>query len=297
MDNLARGRDLAGIGGLALLALVVFAGMFLWLTDRGLNADSSALYVRFESAERLKRGDPVLFRGVPVGEVKELAFAERGGVVVRTRLNRSVPAAADATAALQAVDVFGAQSIVFNDGSPSARRLGDGDTIPGRAGTDLAGRVENLSEQAGEILGPRTVDGIHGSLENITAATVELQHTLAEARGLMGDQAEALNATMGNLAATTANLRQVTDPRDLEATLANLETTSAHLARLSESLGRATLSLESVLAKVDGGQGTAGRLLNDPALYDRLVVTTDNLDALLTDLKANPGRYVRLSLF
>lgn len=296
MDSLARGRDVVGIGALALVAVVIFTGMFIWLTGRSLNADSSTLYVRLDSADRLKRGDPVLFRGVPVGEVKALSFGDAGSVVVRTRLTRTVPASADATGRLQAVDVFGAQSIVIQDGSPSSP-LADGDTIQGRSGRDLAGTMETLGDRAGELLAPRTVDQVHASLENITAATAELQRVLSEARGLMGDQAVELSATMHNLAATTANLREVTDPQQLGPTLANLEATSAHLVRLSESLGRATGSLESVLAKVDRGQGTAGRFVNDPALYNQLVTTTADLDVLIRDLKENPGRYVRLSLF
>lgn len=297
MDALARGRDLVRIGGLAVLAIIIFVTMFLWLTDRGITADNSTLYVRFDSAERLKNGDPVLFRGVPVGSVQELRFAADGGVLVRARLDRAVPVAADATARLRAVDVFGAQSVVLRDGSPSAPPLADGDTIAGEAGTDLTGRVEQLSDRAGELLSPRTVDRVQTSLDNIAAASGELQRTLSETRALMGDQAEELSATMSNMAALTANLREVTDPAELETTLANLEAASARLVELTDGLDRATGSLESVLAKVDSGQGTAGRLVNDPALYDRLVVTTDNLDALIRDILENPGRYISVSVF
>ncbi|MGK7311361.1 MAG: MlaD family protein [Candidatus Longimicrobiales bacterium M2_2A_002] len=296
MDALARGRDLIRIGGLAVVAIIIFVTMFLWLTDRGITADNSTLFIRFDSAERLKNGDPVLFRGVPVGSVQELQFAA-GGVLVRARLDRDVPAAADATARLQAVDVFGAQSVVLRDGSASAPPLADGDTIAGEAGTDLMGRVGQLSDRAAELLTPRTVDRVQTSLDNIAAASAELQRTLSEARALMGDQAEELSATMSNMAALTANLRDVTDPAELETTLANLEAASARLVDLTEGLDRATGSLESVLAKVDTGQGTAGRLVNDPALYDRLVVTTDNLDALIRDILENPGRYISVSVF
>lgn len=296
MDALARGRDLVRIGGLAVLAIIIFVTMFLWLTDRGITADNTTLFVHFDSAERLKNGDPVLFRGVPVGSVQELRFAA-GGVLVRTRLDRDVPIAADATARLQAVDVFGAQSVVLRDGSSSAPPLADGDTIAGEAGTDLTGRVAQLSDRAGELLSPRTVDRVQTSLDNIAAASAELERTLSETRALMGEQAEELSATMSNMAALTANLREVSDPAELETTLANLEAASARLVELTGGLDRATGSLESVLAKVDSGQGTAGRLVNDPALYDRLVVTTDNLDALIRDILENPGRYISVSVF
>jgi len=45
------------------------------------------------------------------------------------------------------------------------------------------------------------------------------------------------------------------------------------------------------------GDGTAGRLLKDRALYEQLVQLTRSLDALVKDMKANPGKYVTFELF
>ena len=45
------------------------------------------------------------------------------------------------------------------------------------------------------------------------------------------------------------------------------------------------------------GDGTASRLLNDDGLYRSLVESSDNLAALLEDLKAHPSRYVNITVF
>ncbi len=63
--------------------------------------------------------------------------------------------------------------------------------------------------------------------------------------------------------------------------------------KLSETVS----TLDGLMRKIDGGEGTLGRLVNDPALYDSLTVASGNLSALLADLKAYPARYVHLSLF
>lgn len=55
--------------------------------------------------------------------------------------------------------------------------------------------------------------------------------------------------------------------------------------------------LETVTARLKSGEGTAGKLISEKELYDKLNKTMDALDALVVDIKKNPGRYVKLSLF
>jgi phospholipid/cholesterol/gamma-HCH transport system substrate-binding protein len=52
-----------------------------------------------------------------------------------------------------------------------------------------------------------------------------------------------------------------------------------------------------VLIKVNRGQGTLGLLVNDPSLYRRSDSLLVKIDALIADIKANPGRYVKLKIF
>jgi phospholipid/cholesterol/gamma-HCH transport system substrate-binding protein len=294
MDALARGRNLVRLGLLVVTAVVVFGGMFLWLTERGLNRNASDLYVRLPSADRLKRGDPVLFRGVPVGEVKALTF-DRDAVVVRTRLRRRVPLGSDAFASLEAVDVFGGQSVVLTSGAGSARPALDRDTIPGTASPGLTARMEELGSHAMRLVNDTTVELVYGSLASVSDAGVELKRTLATANALMATQSTDLARTTSSLAATA--LEHATAGDDLRATFANLELATANLVAVTERTARASSSLESILAKLDQGAGTAGLLVNDPTLHDRLLAATTDLDSLIRDIRQNPGRYIRFSVF
>jgi phospholipid/cholesterol/gamma-HCH transport system substrate-binding protein len=49
--------------------------------------------------------------------------------------------------------------------------------------------------------------------------------------------------------------------------------------------------------QVRNNQGTLGRLMRDSTLYHNLQQSAGSLDALLIDLKKNPGRYVQFSVF
>lgn len=297
MANYARDRNVVRVGALMVVAIVVFGALFAWLTDRGLARRRAELYVRLPTAERLKKGDPVLFRGVPVGDVGVLEFTPDGGVLVEARIKRPVSLTKDATASLQPVDVFGSQSLVLESGSPVAPPLVDGDTVAGTAPRSLATTAEVLGERAERLLDDNTIALVQGTLAGSTQATIELQRLIAEANALLTAQSGNLSAATANAAALTENLRGATDGPELKTTFANLEQATANLAAITERMGDATASLASALAKLDGGEGTAGRLLNDPALYERALAAANNLDALATDVKANPKRYVNVSVF
>lgn len=297
MAGYDRGRDVAPVGGLVAFAIVVFSALFLWLTDRGFGRQRADLYVHLPSAERLKKGDPVLFRGVPVGDVRALDFAPDGGVVVRTRLKRRVLLGDDATASLVAVDVFGAQSVVLREGSPGTRQLQDGDTLPGAAAPSLAARAEALGATAQRLLGDTTVSLVHGSLAGVAQSALELHTFLAGANTLLRTQSANLDVATASLAQLARNLEGATSGRELAATAANLEATTANLAAMTANLEAGSATVARVLAKLENGQGTAGRLLNDPALYERAFAATGSLDALLRDVREHPKRYINVSVF
>lgn len=297
MANYARDRNIVRVGALVVVAFVVFATLFAWLTDRGIARYRSDLYVELVSAEGLKKGDPVLYRGVPVGEVRELAFTPGGAVVVEARLKRPVPLTKDAKAVLQAVDIFGGQSIVLLQGSTTAPPLADGDTLTGSAARSLAATAELLGDRAERLLDDNTIALVQGTLAGGAQATAELQKLIADANALLAAQSGNLSAATANLAALTKNLEGATDGPELERAVANLEETTANLAQMTESMGQATAALASVVAKMDQGDGTAGKLVNDPALYDKALAAVTNLDALAEDIRKNPKRYINVSVF
>ena len=59
----------------------------------------------------------------------------------------------------------------------------------------------------------------------------------------------------------------------------------------------AMVSLNDIMAKAGSGEGTLAQLLNDKKLYNNLEMTSKNLSLLLQDLRLNPGRYVKVSVF
>lgn len=306
MPSFDRDHHVFRVGLFAIAAVIVFIGMFFWITQRGFGGARSELFVQLPTAERLKEGDPVFFRGVRVGEVRTIDFAG-GGVLVEVGLQREVPLSRAATAEMQAVDVFGAQSIVLRarqDRTAAGAALEDGDTIRGAANPTLTAQAERIADRAERLLGDTTVTLVRETLGETRRAAVELNDLLTSSQALLDRQQANVTATTRNLAAGSANLvavsaslRETTGGGELKSTLANLQQATATLVGTTEQADSASASLARLLTGLEAGDGTAGRLLNDPALYEEFLRSSRALETLLTDLRENPERYVHFSLF
>ena len=68
---------------------------------------------------------------------------------------------------------------------------------------------------------------------------------------------------------------------------------SGTLARMDSSFAR----LDRITAQLESGRGSLGRLLSDSTFAVRAEGVLEQLDLLLKDLRENPRRYVRLSIF
>jgi len=66
---------------------------------------------------------------------------------------------------------------------------------------------------------------------------------------------------------------------------------------LSSRLDTLSFTVHSLLTRLQSGQGTLGRALNEDSLYQNLLFATINLDSLLTDFKRNPKKYIHFSVF
>jgi len=281
-----------GVGAIVLIGVVVFlVGMF-YLTGRSLRAGGISVDVMFQSVAGLKQGDPVLVSGVKKGRVARVALERVKSVRVTIELTKDVSPHIDASAAVAALDLFGAKFIDYN---PGAREelLARGRAITGSNSPDItdvaqgvANRANELMENAANIVSDRLGEDIHNTL----VVTQRAMNTLANA-----PEGPFIKQTTRTLQATERVMERV-DSMLGSGTGANIDSISKNLARLTDHLGHTTSALDTLLSRMNRGQGTLGKMASDTMMYHDLHELSVSLTGLLTDLKEHPDKYVKPGL-
>ena len=285
----------AAVGLLILVAAAIFVAGMIWLRGKSLRS-SAQVEIVFNDVSGLKVGDPVRTSGVTVGQVQDIRLIAPGKVDVFLGLTTAKAPRRDARATVRSLDFFGARYVDYEPGI-AAQPLQATDSIPGAREPDLGEVVAGVANpgraalsNAEQFLSPQ--------------AAAQLRALLAEARTAVGQIGMATESGSHEAIGAVMELRKVLQRLDLllgtddaATTLRAARDASRNLAQVTATLERTTTSLDSILAKINSGRGSIGRMVNDTTLAADLHAATTALTELLTDLKANPSKYIHVRIF
>ncbi|MDY6954064.1 MAG: MlaD family protein, partial [Thermodesulfobacteriota bacterium] len=256
---------------LALAYMSMRVGGFKYAADRGYE-----LHGIFDSAAGLIAGVPVEIAGVEVGRVKEISL-EKGKARVTLQIEPHVKIGEDAEAAIRSKGVLGDRYVEVILGSPQAPPLKPGGTIArtvSPANIDsllkqLSGIGKDLKNITGPISGALGGEEGERSLRLIIQNLRELAETLNQT--VQGNE-ENINRILDNLTVFSRDLREIsgTNKEALREVVANFR-------EVSQDLGETMVAVKRIADKIDRGEGTIGRLVQEDE-------TVDNINATLTGL-------------
>jgi len=281
-----------GVGAIVLVGVAIFlVGMF-WLTGQSLRTSGISIDVMFESVAGLKQGDPVLVSGVKKGRVASVALERVKSVRVRLEVAKDVAPHIDASAAVGSMDLFGAKFIDYNPGARE-EMLAKGRAITGTNAPDItdvaqgvATRANELMENAANIVSERLGEDIHNTL----VVTQRAMSTLSNM-----PEGPFIRQTTRTLQATERVMQRV-DSMLGSGTGASIDSVSRNLARLTDHLTNTTTQLDTLLTRMNRGEGTLGKMASDSMMYRNLTDLSRALTELLTDLKEHPDKYMKPGL-
>jgi phospholipid/cholesterol/gamma-HCH transport system substrate-binding protein len=99
-----------------------------------------------------------------------------------------------------------------------------------------------------------------------------------------------LTTTMQGLRSVSARIDSVLVAAQLDRTARTADSLMTNLGRLSVSAQSTAAQLDSVLAKVNRGEGTLGKFMSDTLFYQNTQRLLKSLQDFIDDLKKNPGR-------
>ncbi|MDF9801018.1 phospholipid/cholesterol/gamma-HCH transport system substrate-binding protein [Catalinimonas alkaloidigena] len=292
--------------------LAVIAGAILYFGIRFLKgtevlSTNDTYYVVYENIDGLTSSNPVLINGLPIGYVDKIDLLQQRGnkLLVTLKLDEKVIVGSTATAVLTTSDLLGGKAIILNTGDIS-QPLQEGDTLIAEKEVGIAelvqaktlpivDQLDSTITKLNFILSAfaRDTSSVTNALENVEGITFEAESLISENRRNLGTivsnlsiLSETLTSEEQGIAPLMAKLNNLAD------SLNQIEIQST-VQKLDQTLG----NLQSITQKIQQKEGTMGKLVNDDSLYVNLNQTVADLDSLLVDLKKNPKRYVRFSIF
>lgn len=290
-------RDEVLVGLLLAASVVIGIGGTVWIARGGLSRNYD-MYARFPWGAGLKRGQQVLLAGVQIGFVDQVALDPNGTLLVDIKVQQEYRIPKGSTASVEANGIFGDQLIAVTPVLGASEFLPPGDTIPvgkGSPGTaELLTKGDSIAADVRAMTGKARAEFVEGGgLQDMRAAIADLTKLMTQVSSVVAQQSTQLTKTQEVLRNTIAAIDSV----KIDSTLSNVRTTSANLEALSRDLKATNAQVQSVIEKVNTGNGTVGKLMNDGAVYARLDSLLARVDSLAADFKANPRKYINLKIF
>lgn len=289
----------AQVGLFVLLGLVSFVIVLFWMTDPATLRGRYMLVTEVDHAGGVRAGDPIQMQGVNVGRVHDFEMLEDDRVVITMEIEGEWGIPLGSRTEMGEAGLFGGRALEIVRG-PGPGVYAEGDTLVGEgaSGSGLLSNVDELSAQAGSVLGSlnamlsdSTVNAVQGSARELELLLTQMSAVTQEQRTALAELTATLNsAAQGLESASEAGPDVARAAARADSAMATLQTTSA-------SLDAATQSLRTILNRMEAGEGTLGRLSVDESLYVNMNTAAETLTALLADLQENPNKYINISIF
>ena len=284
------------IGLLAILAIALAYVGINFLKGIEIFKKSTTYYAHFDNLNSVTVATPVLVSGFKVGTVRSVSFdyARGYGATVELSLDPHVRITPQSQVRIKMNPLSGSE-LILQIGPKGTQALAEGDTIPSISpqGDLLSVATDKILPEVANMMPTinATLERLNALLNdrNIDSTLLGLNHASQQRHGMVAG----LNQTTHRLDPVISNVGQMTSNL---ATFSG-QLSSMHLDSLMLSLQSTTAQLQQVSQQLRSKDNTAGLLLNDPALYIRLDSLVRSADHLMRDLKENPKRYVRLSIF
>ena len=282
------------VGAIGILALLLIYLMINFFKGIDLFKDGERYYVKFDNIGEVVNSSPIYLNGYKAGNVQGINydFENMKSVIVTIDIDKRLRIPQGSYAEVNNHMLGGSDvSIILSN---SDKYIAPGDTIEGRLNKGLQGEMGDVIPSLTNMI-PK-VDSILTSLNALLAAP-ELPNSIKNVDKLTSDLTTTtaqINTLLGrDIPQITERVVQMED--DVLAVSSQLK--EVDYKQLFASLESTLHNLESITTALKNGEGTPGMLLKDKTLYNKLDSTCSAANALLTDLKKNPKRYVHFSVF
>lgn len=226
--------------------IAVMGSIFMLGANKALFSTYAHLYAEFENVQGLARGSVVSLSGVVIGNIEKIDFvSEKNSLRVDMKIEREFlgKVYSGSQVEIRTQGALGDKYIYILPGDPQQNAANDGDTLPVAKATDFLNVLSERGKESEKIF-------------DIINEVYKITKTLNQDNKL-GNIISNLNASSGDFKKLSEkSLKLVSDLSDGKSATQQLKTTMD--------------KMNSILTKIDKGEGSLGALINDPSLHDQL---------------------------
>ena len=287
-----------GLFAVIVLAVVLF--MIEFLKGRDIFSRNNTYYIIYPSVEGLSVSTGVTVGGYAAGIVSNIAYNRQTmDYTVSASISREFEIPEDSYIEIYSADILGTRKLRVRMGSSSVM-ASSADTLRGCMETDMITSITGSLDSLMKSIGT-TVESVNLILD---------EENRSEVRQLL----KRLNNTAGNLDKVSAMLQSKSP--DIETLLSNLSSisttldsavtaisgTAANAEAVTASLREADLagmtdSIRSLAGRLQDPDGSIGKLMDSDSLYNALTALSNDLDSLVNNIRKDPKKYIKISIF
>jgi phospholipid/cholesterol/gamma-HCH transport system substrate-binding protein len=288
-------RIKTGLWTLAIFLILLFG--YLWLTNRLDMRAQQNLRVLFTDVIGLETGDKIMFRGMEAGRVKTVSIHE-DGILVAGKISTAIQIPVGSRFYIED-SLMGSKSLNIQPAAGNEYL----DLAQIQAGEQPSGMMSIIAKAA-ELLS--RLDGILADVDAEGGLIDQGERLLQDTGSTVRNANRSITELKGDISTAINRVDSLT--QQINSFVAeNKEPLRKSIALTPAVLGKVNSALDSLSvlsAKLNhsadalaSGQGSAGKLLTEDDLYQKLLNSIDKLDDLIADIKANPRKYIKLSIF
>jgi phospholipid/cholesterol/gamma-HCH transport system substrate-binding protein len=312
------------VGVVITLALItLFFTVFFAGGIENILSPKVALKAEIHDVKGLRKGAPVWLSGIEIGSVREISLHPQYGAVITLAIKKDASQyiMKDSRASVLTMGLLGDKYVEVSAGTPESGHIQRGDMIRGAAQleikdvmetgtasiqkmTDFISKLDHLVTkiEQGEgtvsrlLTDPSLYDNLRDSTRTLSLTLKDIREARGSIKLLMEDPTlynnllsasssmEGLSRKMNESSGTFKKM--IEDP----ALYDKLLTATASVEEFSGKLN-------AILEKIDKGEGVAGTLVQDKELAKELKETVVEVRDLLKDIKGDPRKYFKFSIF
>jgi phospholipid/cholesterol/gamma-HCH transport system substrate-binding protein len=247
----------------------------------------------FKTVQELKVGDPVKMAGVPVGKVASIKLSTNA-VIVLLDINREAEIRTDTKAAIRFAGLMGQNYVNLDFGSPNAPLAVEGAPLITIEQPDLNAVMTKLDSVAGNVEN-LTKNFSGDKIDNMMAVVTDV---LQENRTNLAETVKNFRTISGNIADGKGTVGKLINESNLYVTaslaVSNFQNTAAELQSAAASARELLTNANKVVVRINEGQGTIGKLVQDDKLYTETTESMTNLKEILQKVNKGQGTVGKL---